>query len=307
MLIRSRRKIHRSPASWQLLADTRRIPSVRLVRLRRPWRRAGNSAAQIPEPIPATIVRCFLYPVSGVFTASNLVAPYIQEWTFSIQHQLTSNTMLEASYAGKIGTKIEALRTFNPAKFGNDPITGAPASESNVNDRMIYEPGILGPQEYLLGNDFRSWYHSLQVQATKRFSQELSVVGSYTLAKSIDSSSTDNLGAQVANPFNLRQERGRSDWDRRHSFVVSWLYSPLVHSQIVWPTVSWWMDVDGDPNVPKRPSHNFLAGTGRRPRWHAEQPAARSTRAGSNGQHHQLSHPNRNDFVQRLLQRIGIR
>jgi hypothetical protein len=171
----------------------------------------------------------FPLPVSGVFTAANLVSPYIQEWTFSIQHQVTPSTMLEASYAGKIGTKIEALRTFNPAKYENDPITGAPASEGNVNDRVIYEPGILGPQEYLLGNDFRSWYHSLQVQVTKRFSQGLSVVGSYTLAKSIDSSSTDNLGAQVANPFNLHQEIGRSDWDRRNSFVVSWLYSPNVH------------------------------------------------------------------------------
>ena len=171
----------------------------------------------------------FPLPVSGLFTGPNLVSPYIQEWTFSIQHQLTSNTMIDAAYAGKIGTKIEALRTYNPAKFENDPVTGAPPSEANVNDRTIYEPGILGPQEYLLGNDFRSWYHSLQVQVTKRFSQGLSVVGSYTLAKSIDSSSTDNLGAQVANPFNLRQERGRSDWDRRHSFVVSWLYSPSVH------------------------------------------------------------------------------
>src|SRR5581483_7631159 len=78
------------------------------------------------------------------------------------------------------------------------------------------------------------WYHSLQVQVTKRFSQGLSVVGSYTLAKSIDSSSTDNLGAEVANPFNLHQEIGRSDWDRRNSFVVSWLYSPAVHLSNRW-------------------------------------------------------------------------
>jgi hypothetical protein len=30
----------------------------------------------------------------------------------------------------------------------------------------------------------------------------------------------------VANPFNLRDERGRSTWDRRHAFVASWLYTP---------------------------------------------------------------------------------
>lgn len=171
----------------------------------------------------------FPLPVSGVFTDPTLRTPYIQEFTFSIQRQITPNTMIQAAYAGKIGIKIEALRTYNPAKFMNDPITGASPSEQNVNDRVIHEPGILSPQGYLLGNDFRSWYHSLQVQVTKRFSQGLSVIGSYTLAKSIDTSSTDSLGATVANPFNLRQERGRSDWDRRHSFVVSWLYSPSVH------------------------------------------------------------------------------
>jgi hypothetical protein len=63
---------------------------------------------------------------------------------------------------------------------------------------------------------------------TKRFSNGLSILGSYTLSKSIDSSSTDNLGAAVANPFDLRQERGRSDWDRRHAFVASWLWSPPI-------------------------------------------------------------------------------
>jgi hypothetical protein len=206
--------------------------------------------------------------------------------------------MLEASYAGKIGTKIEALRTFNPAKFENDPVTGAPASESNVNDRVIYEPGILGPQEYLLGNDFRSWYHSLQVQVTKRFSQNLSVVGSYTLAKSIDSSSTDNLGAQVADPFNLRQERGRSDWDRRNSFVVSWLYSPLVHSSSRWTRglINGWTFTaiqtvqSGLPITFWEGQDVALDGT-QNSQQHAElaQGATDSTIT--------LSHPNRNAFV----------
>jgi hypothetical protein len=134
--------------------------------------------------------------------------------------------MVEAAYAGKIGIKIEALRTYNPAQFINSPVDGSPPSDQNYNDRVIFEPGILSPNGFLLGNDFRSWYHSFQAQVNKRFSHGLTILGSYTLAKSIDSSSTDNLGATVANPFDLRQERGRSDWDRRHAFVASWLWSP---------------------------------------------------------------------------------
>ena len=166
----------------------------------------------------------FPLPVNGLFTDLSLRTPYIQSFSLSIQHQLTPTLMIETAYAGKIGIKIEALRTYNPAKFMPDPLTGEPASLQNVNDRVIFEPGLLGPASYLLGNDFRSWYHSFQTQVTKRFSKGLTVVGSYTLAKSIDSSSTDNLGATVADPFDLKQERGRSDWDRRHAFVASWLW-----------------------------------------------------------------------------------
>jgi outer membrane receptor protein involved in Fe transport len=166
----------------------------------------------------------FPLPANGLFTDLSLRTPYIQSFSLSIQHQLTPTLMVETAYAGKIGTKIEALRTYNPARFEPDPLTGAPASLQNVNDRVIFEPGILGPQSYLLGNDFRSWYHSFQTQVTKRFSSGFSVVGSYTLGKSIDSSSTDNLGATVSDPFNIKSERGRSDWDRRHAFVASWLW-----------------------------------------------------------------------------------
>jgi hypothetical protein len=111
----------------------------------------------------------------------------------------------------------------------NSPVDGSPPSDQNINDRVIFEPGILSPVGFLLGNDFRSWYHSFQVQVNKRFSEGFTVLGSYTLSKSIDMSSTDNLGATVANPFDLRDERGRSDWDRRHAFVASWLWTLPVH------------------------------------------------------------------------------
>jgi carboxypeptidase family protein len=170
----------------------------------------------------------FPLPVGGVLTELSLRTPYIQSFNLSVQRQLTQSLMVEAAYAGKIGIKLEALRTYNPAAFKNSPVDGSPPSDQNINDRVIFEPGILSPLGFLLGNDFRSWYHSFQAQVTKRFGHGLSILGSYSLSKSIDSSSTDNLGAWVANPFDLKQERGRSDWDRRHAVVASWLWSPPV-------------------------------------------------------------------------------
>jgi hypothetical protein len=168
----------------------------------------------------------FPLPIAGVFTDLSLRTPYIQSFNLSIQRQLTNSLMVEAAYAGKIGIKLPALRTYNPARFINSPLDGSPPSDQNINDRVLFEPGILSPAGFLLGNDFRSWYHSFQTQVNKRFSRGLTVLAAYTLSKSIDTSSTDNLGATVANPFNLRDERGRSDWDRRHAFVASWLYTP---------------------------------------------------------------------------------
>lgn len=171
----------------------------------------------------------FPLPIGGVFTDQSLRTPYVQSFNLSLQHQLTPSLMVEASYAGKIGIKIEALRTYNPAAFRPSAKDGSAPSDQNINDRVIFEPGILSPVGFLLGNDFRSWYHSFQMQVNKRFSDGFTVLGSYTLSKSIDMSSTDNLGATVANPFDLRDERGRSDWDRRHAFVASWLWTLPVH------------------------------------------------------------------------------
>ena len=168
----------------------------------------------------------FPLPIGGVFTDLSLRTPYVQSFNLAIQRQLRSDLMVEAAYAGKVGIKIEALRTYNPAQFINSLVDGSPPSDQNYYDRVIFEPGILSPNGYLLGNDFRSWYHSFQIQANKRFSHGVSILSSYTLSKSIDSSSTDNLGATVSNPFDLKQERGRSDWDRRHAFAASWLWTP---------------------------------------------------------------------------------
>ena len=241
----------------------------------------------------------FPLPANGLFTDTSLRTPYIQSFSLSIQHQLTPTLMLETAYAGKIGIKIEALRTYNPAKFEPDPITGAAASLQNVNDRVIFEPGILGAQSYLLGNDFRSWYHSFQTQLTKRFSKGLTVVGSYTLAKSIDSSSTDNLGATVSDPFNLKSERGRSDWDRRHAFVASWLWElPFKFNNHIEQTIlgGWTLTAihtiqSGAPLTFWLGQDVALDGTGNAGGQHA------FLAPGIKASNISISHPNRNAFV----------
>ena len=167
-----------------------------------PTKTTGSFGCVKTAAYPGYSCPLFPLPLNGaVLTGPNVRSPYIQAFNLTVQRQITSSVMVESTYAGKIGIKIEALRTFNPALFVNSPVDGSAPSAQNVNDRVMYEPGIIGPQNYLLGNDFRSWYHSWQTQVVKRMSRGFTVLASYSLAKSIDSSSTNNLGATVSNPL----------------------------------------------------------------------------------------------------------
>ncbi len=173
-------------------------------------------------------VRCDLYPLplAGLYIDSHLRTPYIQSWNLTVQRQITPSILVQAAYVGKAATKIEGWRNFNPARFVNDPVTGAPPSLQNVNNRTVYLPGILAPNAIVVDNSFRSWYHSFQPQITKRFSRGISFSAAYTLSKSIDTLASNIYSRLLDNPFNLRDNRGRSDFDRRHVFVASWLWSP---------------------------------------------------------------------------------
>src|SRR5207249_11996481 len=80
--------------------------------------------------------RCPLFPlpINGIYTGPDVRSPYVQSFNLTIQRQVTSSVMVESTYAGKIGIKIEALRPINPAAFVRSPVTGAAPSAQNVAD-----------------------------------------------------------------------------------------------------------------------------------------------------------------------------
>jgi hypothetical protein len=68
----------------------------------------------------------------------------------------------------------------------------------------------------------------MQLRLDKRFSRGLSFLGSYVWSKGVDNvvAPQPGLTPGVGNPFNLKLENGRSDFDRRHVISVSWMWSP---------------------------------------------------------------------------------
>jgi hypothetical protein len=69
-----------------------------------------------------------------------------------------------------------------------------------------------------------SSYNALWVTANKRMAKGLQFNASYTFSKSIDYNSQSSQGVTVQDSYNLRGDRGLSDFDARHRFVISGLY-----------------------------------------------------------------------------------
>jgi hypothetical protein len=149
----------------------------------------------------------------------NFRNPYVAHWNFGIQRDLGFSTVWEISYAGSAGKKMYEFRNANQALPTADP-------DADVDPRR--------PRPFL-GNDLTYWcscgsssYHSLQTKVEKRFSNNLSFLTAYTFGKSIDEQSQASLGfnnsSSVRSEYNYRQEKGRSDYDQSHRFVVSYTY-----------------------------------------------------------------------------------
>ncbi|MCU1326218.1 MAG: Outer rane receptor for ferrienterochelin and colicin [Bryobacterales bacterium] len=175
-------------------------------------------------------VQCaFPLPANLVTTDTHLVVPYTQSLNLTIERQLTNDLALELTYAGKLAQKLEGHRHWNAAVFKTDPITGAAPSAQNVNNRVYFPEtiGLFNPQSRILGNDYRSGYHSAQIKVNKRFSHGFSFLTSYVFAKAIDNVVAPEAGLTPGNgnPFDINADKGRGNFDRTHVFNLSWLWT----------------------------------------------------------------------------------
>jgi hypothetical protein len=173
-------------------------------------------------------LNCPLYPLplNFVYNDLEMATPYVHHLNTSFQRQLTNDLVVDVAYIGRFGYKLEGHRHFNPAQFIDSPRTGRPPSAQNVAERVLYEPGIIGPTSRVLETRYRSWYNGLELKATKRMSSGFMFSGFYTLSKSIDTLLNQGAGltAGVANPFDLSNMKGRSQYDRRHVVGLSWMW-----------------------------------------------------------------------------------
>ena len=171
----------------------------------------------------------FVLPISSYFVDLSNRSPYFQSWNFAVEQQVSKDVVVQMAYVGNVGHKLGAYRPFNVAIY--KPGVGAngqPLSTlANAGSRAPYYPGIYGTNMIVLSNAYNSNYNGFEARANKRFSHDVSVMASYTYGKAIDDNSTITLGGCAANPYDLRADRGRAQYDARHTLAVSWLWTPV--------------------------------------------------------------------------------
>ncbi len=187
--------------------------------------------------------------LSGTLFDRNIRTPYLQQYNASVQYELFKNYLGELAYVGTHGINLFRQIGINQARLASvanpvvNRVTGAVITTNTPGNAALRAP-IQGAG---INNFFQnqstaqSNYNSLQASLTKRFANGLSFLASYTFAKSIDNASGQgggpgtggvlNPGAVgetstiLCNQLDNRANRGVSDFDRTHRFVLSGIYA----------------------------------------------------------------------------------
>jgi len=206
-----------------------------------------------PFYTPDPFSQAFPEPMTLLVVQPKVRLPYAQDWNLNVQRSIGSDWLLQVGYVGTAGVHLPRFIEGNPAVFvpgadttsaGCSPSQPCPISnENNVNQRRLYSGCTLASPNNCIYSSVgeiasiaNSNYNALETSLRKRFSHGLSFLASYTYSKSIDNVSSFNITGSASqpdagendlaqNPFDLAAERGRSMFDARHRFVLSYQWN----------------------------------------------------------------------------------
>ena len=176
----------------------------------------------------------------------NMRTPYFHQYNTSLQYALRKDLVIEVAYVGTRGLNllrnvgINQARLASPQQPTINDVTGAAITTNTPTNAQLRAPfqGVAlssAGASALPGfgqtqTTAQSSYNSMQISATQRLSKGLQFLAAYTLSKSIDNASggASSAGIETApilgNQLDNRANRGVSNFDRTHRFVLSYLW-----------------------------------------------------------------------------------
>jgi hypothetical protein len=193
-----------------------------------------GGAAAIPFPYPNPACGAWVAGGNILGVAPNFQWPYTYEMNLSVEHQFGHGFTLGAAYVGSLSHDLPFATDLNYPIYN---VAGVTPSSKNVNQRRPIDNPTLGVTNSAFGQVFQDQsnqtasYNALQVTFSEKLGRSFSLQGYYTYSKSFDSVELDNntpnptgTGQIPQDYFALREERGPSDYDQRHSAVVSFIW-----------------------------------------------------------------------------------
>lgn len=168
----------------------------------------------------APIVTSLTPPYVGEVTAfePNLKLPRTYQWNATLEQSLGSGQALSATYVGAVARDL--LR------------------QTVLTSAVGLNPDFSNPVTVVRG-DATSSYNALQVQFRKRLLHGVQATASYTFSHAIDEVSNDVSDTPFFKIYDIRQDRGNSDFDIRHAVsgaityqVPSWNKNAIVRSTL---------------------------------------------------------------------------
>src|SRR6202167_101874 len=176
------------------------------------------------DPFPYTYSPAhprFLPAASVESISENTQWPLVYQINAAVQRQLPSQISLTTAYVGTLSHDLPIMIDDHYAPYA----PGATTSQTSINNRRPYDPGVLGQNIFLISNQTAS-YHSLQISAHRPLTRNLMLNGFYVLSHSFQSSNESADGLATAQDFdNLWEERGPTDNDRRHTASISGIWN----------------------------------------------------------------------------------
>lgn len=196
----------------------------------------GNVSASNPD---TSINWAFYEPIqSSPGWYDGNVVPYSENYSFSIERQLGSNTLATLAYTGSQGhhflVTVESnpsnpalcLGLSQPSEVASGTATCGPYAENGVFTTATGQNVTVRPLAPGLGSNGiyttigNSSYNALEA-SLKHQSGRVTFLASYTYSKALDDGSS--VIDQV-NPFNNRLSKELSAYDMTHNFVFSYSY-----------------------------------------------------------------------------------
>jgi hypothetical protein len=149
---------------------------------------------------------------SYVYINPDFKNPHVISWNLAVQRQLPWHLALDVAYVGNHGVNNVMTYNVNAATVAGKGTAGQPqfAALGRTASSTVYF------------NGYSSMYNGLQMKLDRRFATGLTMTTAYTWGRGMSFQTGDDGGPMWYIGF--RRNYARTDFDRRHTFVQSYVY-----------------------------------------------------------------------------------